>query len=109
MPSVKDILDKSVAATCFQICYYMSMAGFACAWHFREKLSTNSLKDKVSYVLWPFLSAAFMVFVAAYSAISSFDTLTNIIGIGGLALGFIPLALSKQRGGINAPALGSKV
>ena len=98
MPTVKDILDKSVAATCFQICFYMSMAGFACAWHYREKWSAGA-REKVSYVLWPFLSASFMVFVAAYSAFVSFDTLTNIIGIGGLALGFIPLAMSKRRGG----------
>ena len=108
MPSVKDILDKSVAATCFQICFYMSMAGFACAWHYREKLSTADLKEKVSYVVWPFVSAAFMVFVAAYSALSSFDMLTNLIGIGGLALGFIPLALSKQRGGISSLAFQAK-
>ncbi len=108
MPSVKDILDKSVAATCFQICFYMSMAGFACAWHFRAKLNTGSLKEKVSFVMWPFLSAAFMVFVAAYSAITSFDVLTNIIGIGGLALGFIPLALCKQRGGISSMAFAPK-
>lgn len=108
MPSVKDILDKSVAATCFQICFYMSMAGFACAWHYREKLSTADFKEKVSYVVWPFVSAAFMVFVAAYSALSSFDMLTNLIGIGGLALGFIPLALSKQRGGISSLAFQAK-
>ena len=98
MPTVKDILDKSVAATCFQICFYMSMAGFACAWHYREKWSAGA-REKVSYVLWPLLSASFMVFVAVYSAFVSFDTLTNIIGIGGLALGFIPLAMSKRRGG----------
>ena len=108
MPSVKDILDKSIAATCFQICFYMSMACFACAWHFRAKLSASNFKEKVSYVMWPFLSAAFMVFVAAYGAISSFDTLTNIIGIGGLALGFIPLALCKQRGGISSLAFAPK-
>jgi amino acid transporter len=108
MPSVKDILDKSVAATCFQICFYMSMAGFACAWHYREKLNATSLTNKVSYVLWPFLSAAFMVFVAIYSAISSFDALTNIIGIGGLLLGFIPLALCKQRGGISPFVFSAK-
>jgi amino acid transporter len=98
MPSVKDILDKSVAATCFQICFYMSMAGFACAWHYREKLNAGA-REKVSYVLWPFLSASFMVFVAVYSALVSFDTLTNIIGVGGLVIGFIPLAISKRRGG----------
>jgi hypothetical protein len=101
---VKDILDKSVAATCFQICFYMSMAGFACAWYYREKLGASSFKEKVSYVVWPFLSASFMVFVAVYSAFVSFDTLTNVIGIGGLALGFIPLALSRRRGGVSALA-----
>jgi amino acid transporter len=106
MPSVKDILDKSVAATCFQICFYMSMAGFACAWHYRGKLNASSLPEKVSYVLWPFLSAAFMVFVAVYSAMTSFDMLTNVIGIGGLLLGFVPLALCKQRGGIRPLAFG---
>ena len=84
------------------------MAGFACAWHYRAKLHATGLKEKVSYVLWPLLSAPFMVFVAIYSAISSFDTLTNIIGIGGLALGFIPLALSKQRGGISSLAFQPK-
>ena len=74
----------------------------------RDRLHATGLKEKVSYVLWPLLSAAFMVFVAIYSAISSFDTLTNIIGIGGLALGFIPLALSKQRGGISSLAFQPK-
>ncbi len=97
MPSVKDILDKSVAATCFQICFYMSMAGFACAWHFRDKLKSGSLAGKITYVVWPFVSAGFMVFVAAYSAVVSFDLLTNVIGIGGLLLGFIPFYLSKAR------------
>lgn len=62
----------------------------------------------MSYVLWPFLSASFMVFVPAHSALSSFDTLTNIIGIGGLLLDFVPLALCKQRGGISPLAFGVK-
>jgi hypothetical protein len=38
--------------------------------------------------------------------------LTNIIGIGGLALGFIPLALSQQRGGavsLDAQAIAGRV
>jgi amino acid transporter len=112
MPSVKDILDKSVAATCFQICFYMSMAGFACAWYYREKLTSGGIKEKISFVLWPLLSATFMVFVAVYSAFTSFDLLTNVIGIGGLALGFIPLALSKQRGGalqIDMPRTATRV
>ncbi|HPY42631.1 MAG TPA: APC family permease, partial [Thiolinea sp.] len=39
MQSVKQILDTSVMAIGFQICFYMSLAGFACAWYYRDKLS----------------------------------------------------------------------
>lgn len=95
MPSVKSILDTSVMAISFQICFYMSLAGFACAWYYRDKLTTG-FKDATSYVIWPGLAAAFMVFIAVYSAMN-FDLMTNIIGIGGLLLGFIPLTLNKMR------------
>ena len=46
------------------------------------------------------MSAAFMVFVATYGAISSFDLLPHVIGIVGLVIGFVPLAMSHQRGGV---------
>ncbi len=100
LPSVKDILDKSVSAIGFQICFYMSLAGFACAWYYRsrwnEKFSTS-----LTHIWWPLLSASFMVFIAILSAVS-FDLLTNIIGMGGLLIGFIPLWLNRPgRGDSN--------
>lgn len=95
MPSVKSILESSILAIGFQICFYMSLAGFACAWHYRAKLR-DGLYAAVSYVLWPLVGALFMVFIAVYS-IPTFDTITNLLGIGGLVIGFIPLLLGKQR------------
>jgi amino acid transporter len=91
--SVKLILESSILAIGFQICFYMSLAGFACAWHYRHKLTTG-IYDAVSYVIWPCLAGAFMVFVALYS-IPTFDWLTNLLGIGGILLGFIPLLLNR--------------
>ena len=82
MPSVKKILESSILAIGFQICFYMSLAGFACAWHYRNKLKDGAY-DAVSYVLWPLLAALFMVFIALYS-IPTFDSITNIMGIGGI-------------------------
>ena len=102
MPSVKKILESSILAIGFQICFYMSLAGFACAWHYRKKLKSG-LYDAVSYVLWPLLAALFMVFIALYS-IPTFDAVTNILGVGGLLLGCIPLLLRGSRRGVEASA-----
>ncbi len=95
MPSVKSILESSILAIGFQICFYMSLTGFACAWHYRDQLTTG-LYNAVSYVLWPLLAALFMVFIAIYS-IPTFDTITNLMGIGGILIGFVPLLLGGLR------------
>jgi amino acid transporter len=95
MPSVKKILESSILAIGFQICFYMSLAGFACAWHYRKKLTAGAY-NAVSYVLWPLLAALFMVFIAVYS-IPTFDVITNIMGIGGILIGFVPLLLGEFR------------
>jgi amino acid transporter len=95
MPSVKQILESSILAIGFQICFYMSLAGFACAWHYRDKLKAGAY-NAISFVLWPLLAALFMVFIAIYS-IPTFDMVTNIMGIGGILIGFIPFALGGLR------------
>ena len=95
MPTVKQILESSILAIGFQICFYMSLAGFACAWHYRNQLKAGTY-HAVSYVLWPLLAALFMVFIALYS-IPTFNLITNIMGIGGILLGFVPLFLGDLR------------
>ena len=102
MPSVKQILESSILAIGFQICFYMSLAGFACAWHYRNKLKSGAY-SAVSYVLWPLLAALFMVFIALYS-IPTFNLVTNIMGIGGILIGFVPLFLSGLRRGSQVRA-----
>jgi hypothetical protein len=91
MPSVKKILQCSIDAIGFQICFYMSLAGFACAWHYRRELKGGAY-NAISYVLWPLLAAIFMVFIAVYS-IPTLDRITNIVGIGGIVIGLVPLLL----------------
>jgi amino acid transporter len=95
MPSVKMILESSILAIGFQICFYMSLAGFACAWHYRAQFSTG-ISNAVSYVVWPLFAAVFMVFIGIYS-IPTFDMVTNLMGIGGILIGFIPLLLGRMR------------
>ncbi len=95
MPTVKSILESSILAIGFQICFYMSLTGFACAWHYRAKLGSG-IYDAISYVAWPLLAASFMVFIALYS-IPTFDLVTNVLGIGGILIGAVPLLLSRGR------------
>ena len=95
MPTVSAILESSVAAIGIQICFYMSLAGFACAWHYRKMLRED-FKASITHVIWPFASAAFMVFIGIYS-IPTFDPVTRWVGLGGLAIGIIPFALGHMR------------
>jgi amino acid transporter len=95
MPSVKAILDSSVLAIGFQICFYMSLAGLACAWHYRGKLG-GTISEAITHVIWPLLGGIFMIFIAVYS-IPTFDNITLIIGIGGILIGAIPLLLGRMR------------
>ncbi len=80
----------------------MSLAGFACAWHYRGKLQEGAY-NIISYVLWPLVSALFMVFIAVYS-LTTFDVLSSVMGIGGIAMGVVPLLFSGLRRARGATA-----
>jgi amino acid transporter len=95
LPTVSDLIRTSVNAIGFQVCCYYSLSGFACAWHFRDR-AFHSFHDSILLVVWPLLSASFLVFVGFYS-IPTFDLLTDVIGIGGIAVGIIPFALNLRR------------
>ena len=95
MPSVSAILQSSILAIGIQICFYMSLAGYACAWHYRAMLKTDFL-GAFTHVIWPFIGAGFMTFIGLYS-IPTFDTITLAVGLGGLAIGALPLLLARSR------------
>lgn len=93
-PSVNQIIKASVNAIGFQVAFYYGLAGLACAWHFRKR-ALQSVHDLFILLLWPLASALFLFFIAIYS-IPTFDLITNIVGIGGIAIGIVPLWLNRQ-------------
>ncbi len=121
LPTVQMILDASIVAIGIQICFYMSLAGFACAWWYRAKL-TQGVGNAFSYVLWPLLSALFMVFMALYLSYTNLsnedggDDLAIYLGFVGLFLGAVPLICAKfmrgygdsSRAARQAPASNAK-
>ncbi|HTD05539.1 APC family permease, partial [Undibacterium sp.] len=94
-PSVNLIIRDSVNAIGFQVAFYYGLAGLACAWHYRRQ-ALQSPRQLLFLVLWPAASAAFLFFIAAYS-VPSFDLATNLVGIGGIAIGVVPLWLNRNR------------
>ena len=94
-PTVNLIIKDSVNAIGFQVACYYSLAGFACAWHFR-KTAFRSADRFLFLFLWPAASASFLTFIALYS-IPTFDLTTNIVGLGGIAIGVVPWALNRLR------------
>lgn len=95
VPTINEILKIFISAIGFQIAFYLGLAGYACAWHFRAKTRAGLL-PAVSHVYWPALSATFLFFIGVYSAFG-FDLLTNILGIGGIVAGIVPFYLNKRR------------
>ena len=84
LSSVNEILETSISAMGYQICFYLSITGLACAWHFRKSLKEHFSRS-ITKVIWPLLSSLFLIFVLAYSILDA-DRLTNIVGIGGIVL-----------------------
>ena len=94
LPTINVILQDSITAIGFQICFYLGLTGFACAWYYRNKISAG-LWQATTHIYWPATSGAFLFFIALYS-IPTFDLVTNVVGLGGIAIGAIPLFLNRR-------------
>lgn len=87
------IIKDSVNAIGFQVAFYYSLTGLACAWYYRDKWT--SIFELLIFVIWPILSSIFLIFIAGFS-IPTFDWITNAVGFGGILLGFIPFFLNYR-------------
>lgn len=89
-PSVNLIIEDSVNAIGLLVAFYYSITGLACAWYYRSMW--NSIYELIIFILWPTLSALFLIFISCFS-LPKFSSITLIIGIGGIVSGVIPLWL----------------
>jgi amino acid transporter len=95
LPTINVILQDSITAIGFQICFYLGLTGLACGWYYRAQLAGGPWRA-VSHVIWPVGSGLFLFFIAIYS-IPTFDWVTNVVGMGGIAIGAIPLLLNRKK------------
>jgi amino acid transporter len=84
MPSVGAIITASVNAVAIQVAYYYGLAGLVAAWHFRHR---KGLK-RILFSFFPGVSGLMLIGLGIY-AITTFDLVTRIVGVGGFLLGIL--------------------
>ncbi|MGW4722906.1 APC family permease [Streptomyces sp. S1] len=94
--SVQQILRDAVSAIGLQIAFYYGLAGIAAVVAYKGLL-LRSVKNLVVGGLWPLLGSAFMLW-AFVESLGELSTTALAIGLGGLLLGVVPLAVYGRRG-----------
>jgi amino acid transporter len=87
MPTVHQIISDSVNAVGVLVAYYYGLAGLAAGWAFRVAYRESTLRW-LGIAVFPALSGLALIGLGIY-AIATFDLITKIIGMGGLAAGIV--------------------
>lgn len=87
MPTVHQIISDSVNAVGVLVAYYYGLAGLAAGWAFRAAYR-HSILRWLAIALFPALSGLALIVLGIY-AITTFDLITKIVGIGGLVAGIV--------------------
>ncbi len=94
-PSVGALTTSLINAIGLQVVFYYGLAGIACAWFYRKTFKGDVL-GLIAKGVWPMLSAVFLLVVGVIS-MTTFDRFTNIVSIGSIAIGVIPLYYYKWK------------
>ncbi len=106
--SIGTVLGDAISSIGLQIAIYYALAGFAAVVAFR-KLLFKSVSNFLMMGAFPLLGAAFMTFIFIKS-IPGLSAVVLWIGLGGMALGFIPIIYYFQQGSAylhQRPTLGN--
>jgi amino acid transporter len=87
MPTINSIIQDGVRAVGILVAYYYGLAGLVAAWAFRGAW-WNSPARWLWTSLFPGLSGVALIALGAY-AMTTFDMVTDIVGVGGLLAGII--------------------
>lgn len=88
LSGIKTVISNSVNAIGFQIAFYYGLAELACAWYFRKQ-ALSGFGRFILLFAWPLIGVGFCLFIAVYN-LTTYDWMTNLIGVGGIAIGIVP-------------------
>jgi amino acid transporter len=108
--SLSTVLTDAIDAIGIQIAVYYGLAGLTVVVAYR-KILFASVKNFLLIGLWPFAGAAFMFWILGeFVSTNTSDAVVLWVGLGGLAIGFIPLVIYWVKGSAyfkQRPTLGS--
>jgi amino acid transporter len=87
MPTIHQIILDSVNAVGVLVAYYYGLAGLAAGWAFRGAWR-DGIGRGLALAAYPALSGAMLIALGIY-AMTTFDPITNIVGLGGLIAGIV--------------------
>lgn len=87
MPTLNAIIQDGVRAVGILVAYYYGLAGLVTFWVFRKSWHQSVARWTI-VALYPALSGMALIALGAY-AMTTFDTVTDIVGIGGLLAGIV--------------------
>jgi amino acid transporter len=88
--SLSSVMTDAIGAIGIQIAVYYGLAGLTVVVAFR-KILFKSVKNFLLIGLWPFVGAVFMFWILGEFIDTTTDAVVIWVGVGGLAIGFIPL------------------
>lgn len=94
--SIGTILSDAISSIGLQIAFYYALAGFAVVIAYR-RLIMKSVRNFLFIGLWPLAGAIFMVWIFIES-IPTLGATVDLIGLGALAAGLIPMAIYWKKG-----------
>jgi amino acid transporter len=110
--SLSTILTDAINSIGIQIAVYYGLAGLTVVVAFR-KILFASVKNLLLIGIWPFVGAAFMFWILGeFVATNTSDAVVIWVGLGGLAIGLIPLVIYWALGSPyfkQRPTLGNVV
>jgi len=110
--SLSTILTDAIDSIGIQICVYYGLAGLTVVVAFRKVLFA-SVKNLLLIGIWPFVGAVFMFWILGeFVATNTSDAVVIWVGLGGLAIGLVPLVIYWALGSAyfkQRPTLGNVV
>lgn len=93
--SVGTIMTDAISAIGLQIAFYYGLAGIAVVVSYRKEV-LRSVRNALFIGVWPLLGAVFLLWMFV-EAIRAGSTAVNVIGLGTLAIGIVPLTIAWRR------------
>jgi amino acid transporter len=95
VPSINALMNDLINAIGVQVAFYYSLAGIACAWHYRNSMRTD-WRTIAFAVTVPLTSALFVAAVGIYQ-LPHLGWRVSFLSIGSIAIGAVPLSYYFRR------------